>query len=206
MSSRLRKRLFAWGMRHGGKRYRRMVADRVAGLLAQARGSVLELGVGVGASLPLLPRGVDYVGIDSNPYMLRHARATAERCDLPARFARMDAARLALPKHHFDTVLAMLVLCSVEDPARVLAEVRRVLQPGGRFLFMEHVAAAPGSRTRKWQERTAPLWRVVGDGCCPARDTAHTIRMAGFAQVEFDVFEVSVPIFSPHVVGVAVRA
>ncbi|HRX83973.1 MAG TPA: class I SAM-dependent methyltransferase [Phycisphaerae bacterium] len=200
---RLHQRLFACGMRHCGKRYRRFIDRRKPALFAGLAGDVLEVGYGAGANLPYLPQGIRYTGIEANPYMERHARAVAERHGVAVDLRGGDVRRLEFPNGSFDAVIATLVLCSVSDADRALAEIRRVLRPGGRFVFMEHVAAPAGSRTRRWQERTAPVWRFVGDGCSPARETGTLIQSAGFAKVDLEAFDAPVPVFGPHIAGFA---
>ena len=104
----------------------------------------------------------------------------------------------------FDSVVTTLVLCMVADMAQVLREARRVLRPGGQFLFYEHVASLdPG--TRRWQTRLNPLWRFVTTGCNLDRDIAGEIQRAGFEAVELRRFSLSVggPLKLPNIVGVA---
>jgi SAM-dependent methyltransferase len=200
------QRLFAFGMRHCAKRYRRSVDARKPPLFAALAGDVLEVGFGTCVNLRFLPPGVRYFGVDRNPHMRRYAQSEAARLGTRVELVLGDGAGLPFPKGRFDAVFATLVLCSVADPLRVLCEVRRVLRPGGRYIFIEHVAAPAGSRTRWWQERTGPMWRVLGDGCSPARETAKTIASAGFARVDVEAFDVPVPIFRPHIAGVAVNS
>lgn len=202
MSSRLYHRLFAFGMHHGFGRYRRIAEPHVRELLAPAAGQVLEIGCGTGRNLAYLSANVNrWTGVDLNPYMLRYAAQEAIRWGKPAHLARMDAGRLAFASGSFDAVIATLLLCSVPEPARALAEMLRVLRPGGRYYFFEHVAAGAHTRLCRWQKRTAPLWRYVGDGCSPARHTLATIEQAGFARVEARMFSLPVPVFSPHIAG-----
>ena len=86
-----------------------------------------------------------------------------------------------MPDDSVDTVVCTLVLCTVPDPHAALAEVRRVLRPGGRLLFIEHVAAAPGTREARWQERLDPIWGVFAGGCRLTRPTASLLEASGFA-------------------------
>jgi ubiquinone/menaquinone biosynthesis C-methylase UbiE len=138
-----------------------------------ARGRVLDLGCGTGRNLPLLPPGA--VGIDPAWPVLERARRRA-----PA--ARLVAARaetLPLRDGVFDTVVSGLVFCSVDDPARGLAEVRRVLAPGGALRMLEHVRSQH-PRWARWQDRLQPLWTRVSGSCRPNRDTERAVEAAGF--------------------------
>lgn len=108
-------------------------------LLSRARGRVLEVGAGTGASLRFYPEDTRVLAIDTSAAMLRRAARKARQLGLKFVPFLMDAEHLAFPDQSFDTVVSSLVLCSVQDPALALAELRRVLRPGGRALFIEHV-------------------------------------------------------------------
>ncbi|GIW17352.1 MAG: methyltransferase [Tepidiforma sp.] len=164
-----------WLSRHESARERRLRA-RLAG---QATGRVLEIGYGVGSNWPHLPADVDYVGIEPDPYM----RERAERHRPPGRELDLrdgDAQALDFPDASFDTVIGTLVLCTIPDPAAALREIRRVLKPGGRLIFWEHVNAR-GKAGRLALGLITPLWSRVGGGCHPNRDTLQSIEAAGFA-------------------------
>ena len=104
-----------------------------------------------------------------------------------------------------DAVVSTLVLCSVADISRSLAEARRVLRPGGRFVFVEHVAAAPGSLLRRVQRLVRQPWGWLADGCRPDQDTGRRLAEAGFADLQMDAFRVSGGVVAPHIAGVATR-
>jgi SAM-dependent methyltransferase len=102
----------------------------------------------------------------------------------------------------FDTVVSMLVLCTVQDPHRAVQEIRRVLRPGGQFVFSEHVRSEAPQRAR-WQDRLEPVWKVVANGCHPNRNTLDTIRSAGFdvAEIEHDELPGVPALMRPYVSG-----
>jgi len=154
------------------------LGDARHALLSGARGDVLEIGAGTGANLAHLPEVDAVVVAEPDPAMRRRLAAAVARRGGGARMLDAPAESLPLPDGSVDTMLATLVLCSVDDPERALAEARRVLRPGGRLLFLEHVRAA-GWRAR-WQDLLAPIWRRMAAGCRPNRDTVALIRAAGF--------------------------
>ena len=114
---------------------------------------------------------------------------------MPIRLAAATAERLPFRVQVFDTVVAVLVLCTIPDPAASLAEARRVLLPGGRLLFLEHVRA-PDPGLERWQRRLQPIWGRLACGCHLARDTERRIVEAGFNVEELDRFRL------PHVPGI----
>jgi SAM-dependent methyltransferase len=139
-------------------------------------GRVLDLGCGTGRNLPLFPPGVRAVGLDPCRQTLARARRRAP--GVPLVCARAEA--LPFREGTFDTVVSGLVFCSVGDPGRGLAEVRRVLRGGGRLRMLEHVRA--GGRMAAWlQDRTQPAWTWLTGGCHPNRDTEASVVAAGFA-------------------------
>ena len=99
-------------------------------------------------------------------------------------------------------VLATLVMCRVDDPAAALTEVRRVLVPGGELRFMEHVRALTGGWGR-FQDWATPVWKRIGGGCHPNRDTAATLKQVGLEVVEMQSFSFGPYPVRPHIVGVA---
>ena len=99
---------------------------------------------------------------------------------MPVELVRAPAEALPFGEHSFDSAVVTYSLCSVDDPARALAEVRRVLRPGGELIFVEH-GLSPDARTRRWQQRLTPMWQRIGGGCHLDRDHADTLRRAGFS-------------------------
>lgn len=160
---------------------------RVAG---GAEGRVLEIGIGTGLNLPFYPpdRVQRLVGLDPDPHMRRRAAARARRLGVSLELVAAPAEEIPFASGSFDTVIATHVFCTVADPPQALAEVFRVLRPGGRFRFLEHVRATD-ERTARWQDRLTPIWRWVAAGCHPNRRTAEAIQDAGFVFEELERFD-----------------
>jgi len=172
-------------------------------LIGQAQGEVLEIGAGDGGNLPFYNGNAQVTLLEPNPYMIHYLNEACGRSDnVCIRVVEGFGETLPFPDASFDTVITAHVLCSVSDQAQVLTEIRRVLRPGGRFLFVEHVAAHPGSGTYRWQRAVNPLWRRVGDGCHLTHDTGAMIEAAGFAHTQIERFDAPFPnLVSPHVSG-----
>ena len=167
---------------------RRWLGKRRAGLLG---GDVLEIGAGTGANLRRYRAASRVTLAEPDPAM--RARLLAKVGESSVRVEVVDAAaeRLPFDDESFGAVVSTLVLCSVADQAEALSEVRRVLRPGGRLLFIEHVGGE-GARGR-WQDRVLPVWRVVAAGCHPNRDTEAAIRAAGLQLGDVERFQPKVP-------------
>jgi ubiquinone/menaquinone biosynthesis C-methylase UbiE len=171
-------------------------------LLANARGRVLEIGVGTGLSLPHYPPDVELVGVEPSEPMRRRAARRAEELAHDITLVDAPAEKLPFGDGSFDTVVSLAVLCSVRDPDRALAEARRVLRPGGSFIFLEHVRSDDPGLAGK-QDRFERPWGWIACGCHPNRRTLDTIQSAGFAIVEVEHEErPDVPrLVRPHVKG-----
>jgi SAM-dependent methyltransferase len=167
--------------------------------------TVVELGSGVGANLRYLAPGSTLVAVEPNPAMHRRLRRAARRHGVRLDLHEVPAERTDLPDASADLVLSSLVLCSVSDPAQVLAEVRRVLRPGGRFAFVEHVAAHEGTALRRLQRLVRRPWAWCFEGCSCERDLAGAVRAAGFERVDIDTYRLRSPFlpFNPQMAGVA---
>jgi SAM-dependent methyltransferase len=144
-------------------------------LVAGAAGRVLDVGCGTGRNLPLYDAGARVIGLEPSPDTLAKARRRAPT----ARLVRGDCQALPFRDGAFDTVVSGLVFCSVPDPARGLAEVRRVLRPGGALRMLEHVRATRGLKALV-QDRWQPAWTAITGGCHWNRDTERAVEAAGF--------------------------
>jgi SAM-dependent methyltransferase len=165
---------------------------------------VVEIGAGTGANLAHYPATLtEVIATEPDPHMLRRASDAAAAAPVPVRLLRAPGERLPLDDATADTVVSTLVLCSVRDQARVLAEVRRVLKPDGALLLWEHVRAPNGGRLVRWQDRLERPWGFVAGGCHPNRDTVAAVESAGFAFERLDRFDFGPPPVKPHVAGLA---
>lgn len=179
--------------------------DRKRALFSGLHGDILEIGAGTGPNLEYYPHDVRWIGIEPNPAMFPYLQDEARRLGMTIQLRAGTAERLDVPDNSVDAVVGTLVLCSVSDPARVLQEIRRVLKPGGRYIFIEHVAAPQRTFLRGVQRIVRPIWKAFSDGCHLDRETWTTIEKAGFSRVELDHFRVSPALYAPHISGFAVK-
>jgi ubiquinone/menaquinone biosynthesis C-methylase UbiE len=176
--------------------------------LSKASGRTIDLGAGTGANLGLYPDSVtELVLAEPDPHMLRKLRPKAEEAGVDAEIVEAGAADLPFEDSSFDTAVFTLVLCTVPDPAAALAEAARILKPGGRLLFVEHVRSEDRGLAR-WQDRLERPWRFLGDGCHCNRDTVATIEASPLSVegVEHGELPKSPPLVRPLVRGSAVLA
>lgn len=173
-------------------------------LLANASGRVLEIGVGTGLSFAHYPAVEELVGIEPSEPMLRRARRRAHELDREVRLVEAPAEALPFEDRSFDTVVSLAVLCTVDDPRRALSEIRRVLRPDGRFVFLEHVRSTDPTLAR-WQDRFERPWGWISGGCHPNRRTLEAIERAGFEVVEVEEEDLpDIPrLVKPNIKGVA---
>jgi ubiquinone/menaquinone biosynthesis C-methylase UbiE len=173
-----------------------------------AAGDVLEIGFGTGLNLALYGESVrSLVGID--PMKIDELGVVARRIE-DARFPvehralRADGG-LPFDAGRFDTVITTWTLCSIPDAPAALREMRRVLRPGGRYLFIEH-GRAEAQRTARWQDRLNPLWNRISDGCNINRRIDRIVEESGFELASVDRFRARGPGLFAHMFrGVAAR-
>jgi SAM-dependent methyltransferase len=186
----------------------RGATDHRRRLLEGLRGTVVEIGAGHGLNFPLYPPEVtEVIAIEPEPTLRGQAQLAAERSNVPVRVLAGVADELPLEDASADAVVASLVLCSVPDQPRALAEIRRALRPGGELRFYEHVIPRSQPKRVLFQviDRSG-IWPAIAGGCHAARDTTTAITQAGFDIEEIERFGFSANRFQPlvpHILGTA---
>ena len=184
---------------------RRGLRDVRKELIGHSKGRVVELGAGTGLNLAHYPKDVSELLLtEPDAQMAAKLRKRAGSSALDARVIQAPAEELPFDDGSVDTVVSTLVLCTVKDPDRALAEVARVLRPGGSLLFAEHVRSA-SPRAARWQDRLNTPWSWYGCGCQCNRDTISALRRAAFqvGEVRHDRLRWISPVVRPLVVGSA---
>ena len=157
------------------------VMKRRAQVVPLARGDVFELGCGGGLNQDFYNHEAvtSYAGIDPHEGLLNTARKVAKAKGWPADLRGGVGEKIPFPSSFFDTVVCTFTLCSVQDPARVLSEMRRVLKPGGQALFLEH-GRAPDRGVARWQDPIEPVWKRLAGGCHLTRPIGCAVSASGF--------------------------
>ena len=150
-------------------------------IVPQAHGDVLELGCGGGINMAFYDtaRVTSFSGLDPSPALLEKSRAAAQARGMAADIRGGVGEDMPFEAAQFDTLLVTFTLCSVNDQAKVLSEIRRVLRPGGKVLFLEH-GSAPDPGVAKWQRRIEPVWKHIAGNCHLTRPISRAYEHAGF--------------------------
>ncbi len=184
-----------------------MMRQTRAELLAGASGRVLELGAGTGLNVEHYTGNVtELVLCEPEAPMAKQLRHRVSQANVPARVVEAPGEQLPFGDNEFDTVVSTLVLCTVIDPEQTVAEVARVLKPGGKLLFAEHVRSE-SPRLAKWQDRMHGINKFIGHGCNCNRETAKTISASPLAidQARDDTLAKAPPWVRPLIIGSAVK-
>jgi ubiquinone/menaquinone biosynthesis C-methylase UbiE len=173
--------------------------------VAELRGDVLEVGAGTGLNLPRYRSADLLVALEPHRTYSQRLRARAGAAHVPVEVVAGTAEELPFADESFDNVVTTLSLCSVGDLDVALAEIRRVLRPGGALHFLEHVRGE--GATARWQDRLTPIQRRIADGCHLNRDTAAAILQAGFEITELERFAMpaGASVIKPAIQGTALR-
>ena len=178
-------------------------------LLQQVSGVVLEIGAGTGANIKFYPPGVTRLVLaEPDKHMRKFLNERVNECNLKnVEVSNGTAERIEADDESIDYVVTSLVCCSVTNLEACITEIGRVLRPGGHLVFLEHVAAADGTKTRRWQNRITPLWKTIMGNCHLNRETEPAIVAGGFEIIQID--RVSMPeapsIVRPTIRGIAIK-
>ena len=169
--------------------------------------TVVELGPGVGANLHHLTPGTRLIAVEPNPAMHARLRKRAARAEIDLELHSTVAERVDLPDESVDAVISSLVLCTVGDPAAVVDEVHRILRPGGRYCFLEHVGAPQHSALRRLQRTVRRPWGWFFEGCSVERNLRAVIEDAGFARTAIDDYRLRGPFLpaNTQIAGIATK-
>lgn len=180
-------------------------ADHRRRLLAGLVGSVIEVGVGNGLNFSHYPDTVsEVIAVEPEPYLRDRAKLAARHSTVRISVVDGDAEHLPLEYTSVDAAVVSLVLCSVANQQASLAEIRRVLRPGGELRFYEHVLASE-PRLARLQRLLEPIWTRIAGGCRLTRNTLDAIRIAGFVIDEYEQFHfqpcLATKLAAPHIIG-----
>jgi ubiquinone/menaquinone biosynthesis C-methylase UbiE len=156
-------------------------------ILPLAEGRVLEIGVGPGVNFVHYdpPKVSKVYALEPNPGMIRRAEQQRRRTELEVEFLDLPGERIPLDDDSVDTVVSTFTLCTIPGVVEAIRGIRRVLRPGGKFIFFEH-GISPDPRVRRWQERSEPLFHWAFEGCHVTRDIPSLIREGGFKIEQMD--------------------
>lgn len=203
----IRGRFNSWLLSKFEDDFHEEVGPRKQQYIGAFTGTVVEIGAGNGVNFRYYPAGTRVIVYEPNPYMHERLHAAGRAQGLDYELRAVSAEQLELPDNSVDAVVCTLVLCTIPNPDRVVAEIRRVLKPGAKFFFIEHVAADQGTTLRKVQDVLVRPWRWVFEGCHTNRETADLLSAAGFSHVEIERFksEKMPPVIVPQIAGVAIK-
>lgn len=151
-------------------------------IIPQARGHVVEIGIGSGHNLPFYDQSniESLTGIDPDEFVWQKSAKKREEFHKPLRRLGLSGEDIPIKDGFADTVVVTYSLCTIPDPVKAVREMRRVLKPDGQLLLSEH-GQAPDYKTRRWQRRIDPVWKKISGGCHSGRDICQILQEGGFA-------------------------
>ena len=199
----LRQRFFAWMLKKGDGVNDKLYRDIKKELFSDIQGTVVEIGPGTGINFLYLPKNIEWIGIEPNEAFHESVISAAKKQKIPSRMLSSFAESISLPDESADIVISTLVLCSVPDQEKVLAEAKRILKKDGRLIFIEHVADKRGTFRRSAQNIFNPINRFIADGCNCNRETWKQIEQSGFSscKIHHTIMKGTMTLHAPHIFG-----
>jgi SAM-dependent methyltransferase len=185
----------------------RIYGPRKRSIYAELPSTVVEIGPGAGANLRYYAPYTRVIAIEPNPAMHTYLKAKAKRYNIDLEIRAVKGEQIDLADNSVAVVIGTLVLCTVAHPEKVLSEIHRILKPGGRYIYIEHVSDIPGTAVHFIQKKIHGVWARLFDGCRLTRHTHLAIQKAGFSHVQMDCFTMKsrwLP-FAPHIFGSAIK-
>lgn len=203
----LRKRFFAWMLKKSDTLNHQLYGSYKRNLFTGLSGLLIEIGPGTGVNFNYFPPGIQWKGIEPNQAFHETLQMQALKAGIVAKILTGDASNIPLTDNTADALICTLVLCSVKDPVKTIAELKRALKPGAKLIFIEHVAAPKKTALRTAQNIFNPLNRLIADGCNCNRETWTLIENAGFKEVNLSHQRVegTFKLNKPHIIGYAVK-
>jgi len=185
----------------------RVYGERKRSVFGKLPPEIVEIGPGTGANFRYFSPGTKLIAVEPNPSMHPYLATNAARYGIKIEIRGIRGEELDLPTESAQAVIGTLVLCSVESPTKVAAEVYRILKPGGRYIFLEHIAAPKGSHLRSFQDLIHKPWHRLFDGCNLNRNTHSLLLNSGFSTVNMDCFMLRPRLapMTPHIFGLAIK-
>lgn len=203
----LQARFHAWFLNATEAKMHQMYGAHKARLFAKLPTRIVEVGPGVGANFRYYPKGQQVIAIEPNPAMHARLERRAKEAGVQLEIRSLRGEAMDLDDNSAAAVVGTLLLCSVGDPAQVVSEIRRILRPASRYVFIEHVAAERWGPMRVAQAAVHTPHKVIFDGCHSNRRTWETLQAGNFAKLNLERQTIMSPMFyvAPHILGEAYK-
>lgn len=169
--------------------------------------TVVEIGAGTGSNMRYYRKGTHLIAIEPNLHMHENLRLAAEKYEINLKIKSLIGEAIDLPDNSCEFVVSTLVLCTVKDPEMCVAQVKRILKPSGRFVFIEHVKAKEGTFLAWVQNLLHKPWYWFFEGCHTNRDTAYLLKTSGFSRITIKNYQQHSPFLPiiPQIRGSAIK-
>lgn len=169
--------------------------------------TVVEIGPGSGANMRYMRKGTKLIAIEPNIHMHKNLKISAKKYGINLEIKTIVGEAIDLPDNSCDFVISTLVLCTVEDPVECINQIKRILKPSGKFVFIEHVKAKENSVLSFIQNLVHKPWHWFFEGCHTNRNTKALLEMSGFSSLEIETYKLYSPFIPivPQIRGIAIK-